>query len=278
MDRKQIAQETVKIQRQGFYEFEGRKVDFFELQRASVQNSVLITPEQWQTFTLPNRPKMQTNIVVTAENTVDAVLRLRKEGKAQLGVLNFASAKNPGGGFLNGAMAQEESLAAASGLYETLCKNPLYYEKNRAYKSMMYTDHAIFSPEVVFFRDGSFHLIAQPVTASVLTMPAVNLGQVIQKGEDIEKAKAQMCARMRLCLLGFAHMGCRHLILGAYGCGVFRNDPSEVAAWWKRWLDEEFHGFFDSITFAVYDRSKNQACIHAFEQVFGKAAEVGETG
>lgn len=270
MDRKEIAQKTVSIQRQGFYELEGKKIDFSAWQRDSVKNSRLIEPDEWKSFTIPQRPKIQTKITVTAENTVDAVLRLRREGKTQIGVLNFASAKNPGGGFLNGAMAQEESLATASGLYETLCKNPLYYERNRAYKSMIYTNYAIFSPEVVFFRDGDFHLIEQPVTASVLTMPAVNLGQVIQKGEDIQEAKAQMCARMRLCLLGFAQTNCRHLILGAYGCGVFRNDPSEVAAWWKQWLDEVFQDYFDSITFAVYDRSRDQACMRAFEQVFGK--------
>lgn len=271
MNRKEIAQETVVIQRQGFYEYNGRKIDFSHLQNASVQNSILIEPHQWQSFELPKHSPVKTDLALTAENTVDAVLRLCREGKQKIGVLNFASAKNPGGGFLNGAMAQEESLAAASGLYETLCKNPRYYEENRACKSMIYTDHAIFSPEVVFFRNGAFELVEQPMTASVLTMPAVNHAQVIQKGEDLEKANAAMRARMRLCLLGFAQTGCRHLILGAYGCGVFGNDPAAVSRWWKQWLDGEFFGFFDSVTFAIYDRSKNQVCRHAFEQVFGKS-------
>lgn len=275
MDRKQIAQETVAIQKQGFYHLGENTIDFSELQRFSVDNSVLIEPQQWQTFALPNVPKTKTTVVLTAESTVNAILRLHDEGKSKIGVLNFASAKNPGGGFLKGAMAQEESLAAASGLYETLCKNPLYYEKNRACRSMSYTDYAIFSPEVVFFRSGNFQLLQQPVTASVLTMPAVNLGQALQKGENLQKAKAQMHNRMRLCLLGFAQMGCRNLILGAYGCGVFRNDPQDVAADWKYWLDEEFTGVFDSITFAIYDRSQNQLCMRAFRQVFDKKLEKG---
>lgn len=268
MNRKEIAQETVAIQRQGFYEWNGRNVDISTQQQLSVENSVLIEPGQWQSITLPAQPKTKTQIQLTAENTVDAVLRLNQEGKTNIGVLNFASAKNPGGGFLNGAMAQEESLAAASGLYQTLCKHPLYYERNRGCKSMIYTDHAIFSPEVVFFRNGEFDLIAQPVTASVLTMPAVNLGQIQQKGEDLLLAQAKMRDRMRLCLLGFAQKNCRHLILGAYGCGVFRNDPKAVADWWREWLDGEFHDFFDSVTFAVYDRSKKQSCIQAFREVF----------
>ena len=107
MNRKEIAQETVKIQRQGFYEWNGRKVDISSQQRISVENSVLIEPKQWQAVASPVQEKIKTDIQLTAENTVDAVLRLSQEGKSNIGVLNFASAKNPGGGFLNGAMAQE---------------------------------------------------------------------------------------------------------------------------------------------------------------------------
>ena len=69
-------------------------------------------------------------------------------------MLNFASARNPGGGFLRGAKAQEEDLCRCSGLYETLLECPTYYSVNRHQKSMMYTDHIIYSPKVVFFRTG----------------------------------------------------------------------------------------------------------------------------
>ena len=95
---------------------------------------------------------------------------------------------------------------------------------------MIYTDHAIFSPDVVFFRDGRFGLLKEPVEASVLTLPAVNMGQVILKGEDRALAEQSMKRRMKLALAIFASRGCRNLILGAYGCGVFRNDPVKVAA------------------------------------------------
>jgi uncharacterized protein (TIGR02452 family) len=183
-------------------------------------------------------------------------------------VLNFASAKNPGGGFLNGAMAQEEALAASSGLYNTLLRHDTYYTANRECSTMMYTDHAIYAPEVVFFLDGDFNLLETPVTASVLTLPAVNMGQVRLKGEDMEQAKAAMKDRMRLCLAVFAGQKDTHLILGAYGCGVFRNDPGEVARWWKELLEEEGYGrFFDEIVFAVLDRSGRS--IEAFYKLFG---------
>ena len=126
---------------------------------------------------------------------------------------------------------------------------------------------SIFSPDVVFFRDGRFHLLKEPVEASVLTLPAVNMGQVILKGEDEAEAEQAMKRRMKLALAIFAFRGCRNLILGAYGCGVFRNDPVKVAGWWKELLEQYFPGDFDTIVYAVLDRSATQACLRAFRDI-----------
>ena len=107
------------------------------------------------------------------------------------------------------------------------------------------------------------------MTASVLTLPAVNYGQVLLKGEDAGKAERTMKDRMRLALAIFASMGDINLILGAYGCGVFRNDPVKVADWWKELLDSEGYGaLFAEIRFAVLD-AKDGKCISAFEREFG---------
>ena len=201
-----------------------------------------------------------------AENlsTVEAIRILAAEGREEIGVLNFASAKKPGGGFLNGAVAQEESLALSSSLYPTLTAHDTFYKENRANPSMMYLDYAIYSPGVVFFRDESLRLTPTPVRASVLTLPAVNMGQVRLKGEDPQKAKEVMRRRMRLALALFAEQGARHLVLGAYGCGVFRNDPAEIASWWRELLDEGMSRYFDTVFHAVLDHSKDQLCIRAF--------------
>ena len=134
---------------------------------------------------------------------------------------------------------------------------------------MIYTDHAIYSPRVLFFRDGLFRLTKDPVEASVLTLPAVNMGQVIQKGEDRQQARQAMRRRMELALAIFASQGARHLVLGAYGCGVFRNDPAQVAAWWKELLEAGWGERFDSVFHAVLDRSRDGGCIGAFERVAG---------
>ncbi len=183
MDRKAMARETVDITDQGYYVLaEGKKVS------VTTSHSILITPPDGEEILEKFVSRLgeggnQGPREAALENisTVDAVRKLAARGRENIGVLNFASAKNPGGGFLNGAMAQEESLAASSTLYRTQTIQEEYYRANRACKSMMYTDYGIYSPDVIFFRDGDFCL-APPVKASVLTLPAVNMGQVIQKG------------------------------------------------------------------------------------------------
>ncbi|MCI8536332.1 MAG: TIGR02452 family protein [Hungatella sp.] len=282
MDRKAIARESLEIMRQGYYRIESKenlmpvqtKIDIKQDMEQSIKDSILITPSEGEELlkqykegysSLENQSQL--TIIVENISTIDAIRKLILEGKEKIGVLNFASAKNPGGGFLNGAKAQEESLAASSTLYRTLIVHEEYYRENRNCNSMIYTNHAIYSPDVVFFRDGSFRL-TEPMKASVLTLPAVNMGQVIQKGEDVETARQAMKQRMKLALAIFANEGAENLVLGAYGCGVFRNEPKDVAIWWKELLNTEMGKYFDLVFHAVLDYSREKKCIGAFEEVF----------
>ena len=282
MDKKAMEKETLKILDQGFYEpdvrnkagqnAEKRQIVIKDALEQSVRRSVLISPEEGEKILekyeeCQNCRKPETKV----ENisTVEAVRKLAEGGKTDIGVLNFASAKNPGGGFLNGAKAQEESLTVSGTLYPALTTHEEYYRENRAHRSMMYLDYAIYAPEVVFFRDGGFRLTDTPVKASVLTLPAVNMGQVLLKGEDVQEAKRVMRRRMKLALGIFAEQKAKHLVLGAYGCGVFRNDPGQIAGWWKELLEGDFAGIFRTVVFAVLDRSAGGACIGAFRKVFG---------
>lgn len=275
MDGKIIANETLTIMRQGYYECEGRRIDIKTDMEKSISHSILFTPKQgedilkkYEKTSVPAAERLKFSEVENI-STVDAIRKMTQEGRKEIGVLNFASAKNPGGGFINGAMAQEESLAASSTLYRTLLAHEEYYKSNRAQNSMMYTDYGIYSPDVVFFRDGRFTLTDTPVKASVLTLPAVNMGQVLQKGEDIRLAQKVMRRRMKLALAVFAEQGAKNLILGAYGCGVFRNDPAAVAVWWKEILEEGMEKYFESVFYAVLDRSRGGNCFGAFQKVFG---------
>src|SRR5688572_20377738 len=92
-------------------------------------------------------------------------------------LLNFASARNPGGGFLTGAVAQEEELCRCSGLYPTLLTQRSYYDLNRWEKTLLYSDTTIYSPRVPFMRVATKKpLLEQPFFASVITAPAPNAG------------------------------------------------------------------------------------------------------
>jgi len=151
-------------------------------------------------------PRLMT-ITVTGETTIDALVRLSPKG-GHLGCLNFASAKNPGGGFLAGAQAQEESLARASGLYPCQTSVPEFYEANRAHRSPIYRDAALFSPHVPFFRDDDGGWLDAAVLASVITCPAPN-ASALRLGAKEEHVEA---ARYLLALLARAARALRYRV------------------------------------------------------------------
>lgn len=269
--RIEAAQDTLKYLKDGYFIIDEKRIDISDVHKKSVVESVLVSPEEGEVLIEKYKNSLNNNVAkikILNVPTVKAVLDLVGENLKDIGVLNFASAKNPGGGFLNGALAQEESIAVGSGLYDTQIKNEKYYLENRNCKTMMYTDYMIYSPEVVFIRDESLNLLENPVTANILTAPAVNYGQVILKKEDTDLAKKVMKIRMRKVLALFAEKKNKNLILGAYGCGVFRNDPNLISDYWIELLYEEnYVSYFDNIIFAVFDNSKDQNCIRAFEKL-----------
>ncbi len=282
MSLKGLAAETVSITERGRYVSpSGRSIEFAAAIRAMLEGTALYAPTQLESLVAalePVRSPTGTSIEVTAEKTSAALARLTRIARTDDGVtapevfaLNFASAKNPGGGFLGGAKAQEEDLCRVSALYTSQMTQRAYYDANRATDSMLYTDHAIYSPSVVFFRDESLALREEVFTASVLTMPAPNAGEHLRRAHrghtDIH---AVLDRRVAMVLAIARARGHRELVLGAWGCGVFRNDPDGVAKLFEKWLvDPRFAGAFERVVFAVYDRSDgpNRA---AFERVFVK--------
>ena len=263
-----LAQDTLQILQERHYAVDGKIVNISNELLYTSENDIFITQEEVDRLEKDFMSEPGTGTIeLHDESTLAAIHRLYGQDAKFLGVLNFASAKNPGGGFLNGALAQEESLAAASSLYASQLNHSIYYEMNRACKSMMYTDCSIWSPDVVFFRNDDGDLLTYPAKASVLTLPAVNYGQVLLKNEDAAMAKASMKRRMKIALSIFAAKGCDVIVLGAYGCGVFRNNPIDVAVWWNELL-LEYGGHFRRVVFAVLDRSKTKDTLSVFERIF----------
>ncbi|WP_042397023.1 TIGR02452 family protein [Streptacidiphilus carbonis] len=214
-------------------------------------------------------------VEVTAEGSLEAARRLYAAGPGEVAVLNFASARNPGGGYVRGARAQEEDLCRHALLYHCLLRAPEYYEAHRASGDLLYSDRVIWSPGVPVIRGEDGGLLAEPYPVSFLTCPAPNAGQVLrrdlQAGPGIEAALRRRSGRV---LEAAAGHGVRRLVLGAWGCGVFANDPRSVAASFHDHLAGGFRHTFDEVVFAVWDRTSPSANRDAFSAVFGSARAV----
>lgn len=258
----EIAQQTLAACESGRYvTAQHHIVEIAEAVRAAVVGTVMYEPGT--TFDAPTRVRpMSTS--VTNESTVDALRRL----PGHVGCLNFASAKNPGGGFLGGAQAQEESLARASALYPCLLTQQAHYDRNRANHSALYLDLAIYSPRVPFIRDDDGAWFARPALASVITCAAPNAGALRKNGRFVaSEVEGALRRRAELVLAIAAHHGIERLVLGAWGAGVFGNDPALVADAFAVPLRGAFAGAFDEVVFAIYGRGAN---LDAFTAAFAK--------
>lgn len=209
----------------------------------------------------------QPPVTLTNRSTLAAMAEAAAQGLATT-TLVFASARNPGGGYKSGAQAQEESLARASALVKTQLSQEQFYAAHRANKSLLYSDAMILSPGAPVFRDDSGALLEAPYLASFITCAAPNFGAM---RSDAERALVEptLARRMRAVIALAVEAGADKLILGAWGCGVFRNDPALVARLWRDALSQTpGAGFSAGVEMAVYDPSKGETW-HAFASAFG---------
>lgn len=271
-----VAKETVAIVERGTYTCpSGQVVAIGREVAAALAGTVLHHPDELAALPRPAGGGRPPRLEVWADTTAGAARRLAEApGARGVAALNFASAKNPGGGFLGGAKAQEEDLARCSALYACVRTQRDYYEANRAEPSMLYTDHIIYAPGVPFFRDERLDLLERPFCATIVTAPAPNAGEHLRRDPDGHAAiREALDRRAERVLRVLAHHRERVLVLGAWGCGVFRNDPNEVAATFLRWLHApEYLGAFDHVVFAIHARGRDQPTLRAFEQALAKFA------
>ncbi|MET7419498.1 TIGR02452 family protein [Dactylosporangium sp. NPDC005555] len=264
---REIARQTVAIATVGEYRNQaGDLVRIGPAVTAAVAGTRLFLPDD--TVPPPVGPPAAPRVEVTAESTLEAARRLAAEG--DVACLVFASAKNPGGGFLGGAEAQEESLARASALYPCLRAAPDFYAFHREQHDLRYSDRIVYSPGVPVFRDDKGRLLDAAHHATFLTAAAPNLGMILRnQPDDAVGVPAVLHRRARRVLAVAAAHGHRTLVLGGWGCGVFRNVPADVARAFAVALAEV--GAFDQVTFAVYDRAKGTPVRGAFTEAFGSA-------
>lgn len=282
--RAALAEDTLRLLAEGAYWHDelGAEVSIAAAVQRAVAGSVLLREGAPLQQDLPADPPAASHggrrgevVEVTSETSMAALYRLAaEEGEAvHIGLLNFASAKNPGGGFRSGAQAQEEALARASGLFPCLeqFEHDMYAANKRDPRGALYSDDMIFSPSVPFFRDDDGRLLRAPLCCSVITAPAVNCS-AMKIAEDARRAPEVMQARaVRVLQLALARR-VEVLILGAWGCGVFKNDPRFVARIFGDALRRApFAGAFRRVVFPVPDAHMEAA----FAEVLGTGAPRG---
>jgi uncharacterized protein (TIGR02452 family) len=261
-----IARDTVEVTERGWYRVDGSEVRIDAAVKHAVDGTRLYLPEDPLPETAP--VSGSASVEVTGETTLAALDRLGGDG---LACLVFASARNPGGGFRNGAQAQEESLARGSALYPCLLAAPDFYAHHRAEPDLCYSDRVIHSPAVPVFRDDAGAFRAVPLRVSFLTAAAPNRSAVSRnQPASLPSIPAVLARRASRVLAVAAAHGYRRLLLGAWGCGVFGNDPDTVAGAFATALSAA--PWFTHVTFAVLDPRPGAPTRTAFTRAFAGAA------
>lgn len=159
---------------------------------------------------------------------------------SRVAVLNFADALTPGGLVFEGVETQEEDLCRCSNLYPCISQGKVfddYYGYNRSLENDIYSDRLIYSKDVLFFKDEDYWCIPIKTKCDVITCPA-----------PVECSDKQIFINRIKCIIGAAYYkGVGTLVLGAFGCGAFGNDPQLVATAFKEVLDE--YKLFDVVYF-----------------------------
>ncbi|MFD5073800.1 TIGR02452 family protein [Streptomyces sp. NPDC058371] len=259
-----VAHQTEEIVAAGGYRAsDGRPVSIAAAVEAAREATRMYGPEPVE---IPAADPVDTFFEVTGESSLEAARRLA----GPVAVLNFASARNPGGGYLNGAQAQEEALCRASALYTCVLRAREFYDHHRAHRDPFYTDRVIHSPGVPVFRDDRGRLLDEPYSAGFLTAAAPNAGVVRRTApERAAELPHALAVRAERVLETAAAHGYRRLVLGAWGCGVFQNDPAQVAGAFHALLaDGRFAGSFEHVVFGILDRTAGSATRAAFERTF----------
>ena len=185
----------------------------------------------------------------------------------RVAILNFADALVPGGLVLYGAPTQEENICRCSNLYETLLECPLYYNMNRIHADSRYLDIMIYSRDVLVFKDDEQYMDVKPLYMDVITCPAPSCYLKDKEADEI------FTRRIRKFLIAAQKRGVNKIVLGAWGCGAFGQDPYIVGRAFAKVLKGQ--RAFDKVIFAIrssegLNESRNYIIFKsAFETEYG---------
>ena len=171
-------------------------------------------------------------------------------------ILNFASAKYPGGGVLGGSIAQEEDICRNSLLYFSLNDyNETHYKTEKFSKGVFYRDFVIFSNHIPTINK-EYEISGYN---NYITCAAPNLNNVSLGADNMFETYNYIINKRMLGIFYEAakRSSVKKLVLGPWGCGVFRNNPAFIAQKFKEMI-QKYGGYFESIIFLVPDPSMKE--------------------
>ncbi len=255
-----VAEETLQIIKSGYYSYNPNTIN--KQNESSVDVSISLKEAKDATITYTSDQVLQfmskdvgsfndnTIFQVEKETTLEGCKRSVDEGYKTL-ALNFASAKNPGGGFLNGSNAQEESLARASGLYHSIYDSSMYDHNRENNNKCLYSHQMIYSPNIPIFRNNDDQLIEEPYHVSFITSPAVNANEAYKRGVNDKIIYDTMYERIDGILSIARHHKYECVVLGSFGCGVFGNNINDIVFIFSELLTKKYKGIFKKIVFST---------------------------
>lgn len=218
------------------------------------------------------RRNEHSDIIVESGTTFAVARKYLHLGK--ITVLNFANPENPGGGVQYGAMAQEECLCRSSNLYPCLCdKNVFkdYYEYHRNLKNTFYSDRLIYTKDITVFKDDNNIPQILPehmwFTVDVITCAAPYIAK--RKYTNSTALLLLFKSRIKNIFEAARDNKADVIILGAFGCGAFKNPPLIVAEAFRQVIcEQDYFKCFRKIVFAIKPTGEHCPNLIAFEGQF----------
>lgn len=213
-------------------------------------------------------PKENMKHIIVNDGTVSAGSEL-VNGSDKVAILNFADAIEPGGLVLVGETTQEENICRCSNLYASLTTAKSYdeyYNINAKAMDGVYTDRIIYSKDVLFFKDDLFYADVSPYFMDVITCPAPC---VKIRNKDVEYAV--LYSRISNIIKSAILNGVNKIVLGAWGCGAFGQDPSVVSDCFVKVLKR--YNAFDEVIFAIRSCRADVSKAYSNYDVFKKRVE-----
>lgn len=278
--RVRILRETMKAAEDGFYFVEEREVEL-PVSFEEIKETKLYSAEQIVQLPKVSPPgNKPARIALRNQDTLEAAFDLhqhRTETEKPVLVLNFANPHRPGGGIRSKPGTQEEHLCVKTTLLcslETEVAWP-FYQTNLGSGTQAQTDTILYSPNTVVIRNPDLSFREDPFPVAVMTVSAPIASRMeLEELPDLENIlRNRIYGMIRTAI----EEGYTRLVLGAWGCGNFGNDPELVAKLFHQVMTERnaadgvcYGDFFEEIVMAVFDNSEEKLRYRSFARYFPK--------